>query len=106
VSDGENWKSEEREEDEEAAALRRSCGSGEADRRDGRAALREFVVEVIFLQRGSYRTGRGGDMRVVVVFGGVEVSKHVRKNWPVVIGPATDHGVSRSQASSLEHFQR
>jgi hypothetical protein len=35
------WKSEEKEEVEDAAALRRIEGSGEAMRRDGRAAVRE-----------------------------------------------------------------
>ena len=35
------WKSEEKEEVEDAAALRRIEGSGEALRRDGRAAVRE-----------------------------------------------------------------
>lgn len=41
-----NWKREEREEEEDAVALRRICGSaGDAERKDdGRAVLRELVA--------------------------------------------------------------
>ena len=62
---GENWKIEEREEDEEAAALRRSCGSGEAERRDGRAAVREEVDVILLVCEENYR---GGFIMLKVIF--------------------------------------
>ena len=40
---GEYWKSEESEEVEEAAALRRICGKGEEGENEGSAQLEEFV---------------------------------------------------------------
>jgi len=61
VSEGENWKREEREEVDEAAALRRSCGRGEAERKvEGRDAFKE-EVEVIFVSilEASYRAWQG-----------------------------------------------
>ena len=44
---GVNWKSEEREELEEAAALRSREGSGETERKEGNAAVRELGEAVI-----------------------------------------------------------
>lgn len=47
--EGENWKREEREEVDEAAALRRSWGSGEAERREeGRVAFKEEVEVIVW----------------------------------------------------------
>lgn len=43
VSMGVSWKSEEREDVDEAAALRRIWGKGDDERKEGRAALRELV---------------------------------------------------------------
>jgi hypothetical protein len=43
VSVGVSWKSEDRDEVEEAAALRKIWGKGDAERKEGRAALRELV---------------------------------------------------------------
>ena len=40
---GEYWKSEESDEVEEAAALRRICGKGEEVENEGSAPLEEFV---------------------------------------------------------------
>ena len=48
--EGENWKRDERDEVDEAAALRRSCGSGEAERREeeGRVAFKEEVEVIVW----------------------------------------------------------
>jgi hypothetical protein len=43
VSAGLYWKSEESDEEEEAAALRRICGKGEEVRKEGSAPLEEFA---------------------------------------------------------------
>jgi hypothetical protein len=70
VSEGENWKREEREEVEEAAALRRSCGRGEAVRREGRAAVKEVGFDDIFRGKGGELARMvGGGHGVVVVEG-------------------------------------
>ena len=71
VSEGENWKREEREEEEDAAALRRSWGRGEAVLREGRAALKEEEDEVIF---GELEGMVGHDV-VLVVRGDAKGSK-------------------------------
>ena len=42
MSVGVNWKREESEEVDDAAALRRSCGRGDAVRKEGRAEVREL----------------------------------------------------------------
>ena len=47
MSEGESWNKEEREEVDEAAALRRSWGSGEVERREGRVALRDDAEVIV-----------------------------------------------------------
>ena len=93
VSVGVSWKREERDEVEEAAALLRIWGKGEAERKEGSAALRELVDigdDVMGETTGhvvvntSRDRGRKGDV-------GFRRQKVNRRSPKFDVGPATDH---------------